>query len=70
MLKDQGGCCAICGTDTPGTSGIFAVDHDHKTGKVRGLLCRSCNVGIGNLGDDPKRLKEAIRYLTRQFPES
>jgi predicted nucleic acid-binding Zn ribbon protein len=63
MLDDQGGQCAICGTSTPGTSGVFAVDHDHETGKVRGLLCRSCNVGIGNLGDDPGRLAAAIRYL-------
>ena len=65
MLDEQGGRCAICGTDTPGTSGVFAVDHDHETGAVRGLLCRGCNIGIGNLGDDIGRLESAIAYLAR-----
>lgn len=63
MLDAQGHACAICGTTTPGTAGVFAVDHDHTTGAVRGLLCRSCNVGIGNLGDDIARLQKAIEYL-------
>lgn len=63
MLEAQGGRCAICGTDTPGTAGVFAVDHDHTTGAVRGLLCRGCNIGIGNLGDDVERLRRAIEYL-------
>jgi hypothetical protein len=63
MFDEQGGCCAICGTSTPGTSGVFAVDHDHSTGRVRGLLCRGCNIGIGNLGDDAERLESAVRYL-------
>jgi hypothetical protein len=45
MLKDQGGVCAICGTDNPGVGfDLFLVDHDHKTGKVRGLLCNRCNI--------------------------
>jgi hypothetical protein len=63
MLKGQKGKCAICGTREPGTAGVFAVDHDHRTGKVRGLLCRSCNVGIGNLKDDPNLLQAAVSYL-------
>ena len=63
MLDSQDGACAICGTKEPGTTGAFAIDHDHKTGKVRGLLCRSCNVGIGNLRDQPELLLAAARYL-------
>lgn len=49
MAKRQGGRCAICGSDNPGTkkSRYFDVDHDHKTGKVRALLCRNCNVTVG-----------------------
>lgn len=73
-LADQGGACAICLTDDPGTkSGTFHIDHDHaccpgsKTcgGCVRGLLCSSCNRGIGHLKDDPQRLLSAVAYLTR-----
>ena len=69
MFNEQDGKCAICGTSTPGTSGVFAIDHDHKTGAVRGLLCRSCNVGIGNLGDDSERLLRAADYLNRHSIE-
>ena len=67
MLEDQGGRCAICRTNDPGGSGSrFAVDHDHKTGKVRGLLCTNCNTGIGLLQDDVLILEQAIRYLNEK----
>ena len=61
LLEKQNGVCAICG----GKSGkrSFSVDHDHTNGKVRGLLCRGCNVGIGNLNDDPELLEKAIQYI-------
>lgn len=61
MLTSQNGVCAICFRVDPPRS--LAVDHCHKTGKIRGLLCRACNVSIGLLEDDEKRLKRAIRYL-------
>jgi hypothetical protein len=70
MIERQAGCCAICedpilvaGAPGDGARGSAQVDHDHDTGKVRGLLCRSCNVGIGNLGEDPERLMAAAAYL-------
>ncbi len=65
MLAEQDGLCAICGTDEPGGYGIFHVDHCHDTGKVRGLLCHHCNLGIGNLGDDADRVLSAAAYLLR-----
>jgi len=43
----------------------FNVDHDHKTKKVRGLLCFGCNTGIGCLRDNPSRLRSAADYLER-----
>jgi len=51
--------CDICGR-----TGIkMVVDHDHKTGKIRGLLCYNCNLAIGNAFDDIARLMAMIRYL-------
>jgi hypothetical protein len=64
LLVSQDGKCAICQTDSPGGPGNkFHVDHDHATGRVRGLLCHHCNTGLGNLYDDPVRLRAALRYL-------
>lgn len=66
MLQEQEGRCAICGSDSPrGRYANFAVDHDHETGQVRGLLCYPCNVGLGNYGDDPELLQRAIDYLVQ-----
>jgi len=61
LLADQRGLCAIC--DEPLTPPC--VDHDHLTGRVRGLLCHACNRGTGLLGDDPARLRSAADYLER-----
>ena len=60
MLEQQGNACAICQEPFKSTP---HVDHCHTTGKVRGLLCGSCNTGIGLLGDDPLRLERAVAYL-------
>lgn len=61
LLKRQGGRCAICRSRPRGTR--LSVDHDHKTGEIRGLLCKNCNQGLGHFRDDPVRLKEAVKYL-------
>jgi hypothetical protein len=64
LLALQGGVCAICGTDKPAGNGkIFAIDHDHKTGLVRGLLCYACNVGLGFFKDNVGVMEKAIQYL-------
>ena len=61
MLAEQGGRCLIC-KDQPDPMAL-AVDHCHETGRVRGLLCRGCNVGLGHFTDDPERLRAAADYL-------
>lgn len=64
LLAEQGGGCAICGaTAANANGGRLVVDHDHETGKVRGLLCGGCNTGIGLLGDDAQRVLAAAWYL-------
>lgn len=66
ILAAQGGVCAICRTPPPDPRGFrMHVDHDHESGRVRGILCGPCNQGIGNLGDDVERLRAAIKYLRR-----
>lgn len=62
----QGGRCAVCGTDEAGGRGVLHVDHDHATGRVRGLLCHRCNTGLGLFRDDPVSLQAAIKYLEGQ----
>ena len=63
MFQAQGGRCAICGTHQCSTKKSFSVDHCHKTGKVRGLLCQNCNTALGKFKDDEELLHSAIRYL-------
>ena len=65
MLEEQGGGCYICGKKP--TKRALDIDHDHKTGKVRGLLCSNHNRGIGLLDDDISLLARAIQYLARQL---
>lgn len=62
MLESQNGGCAICGR-RPRDDISLHVDHDHRTGKIRGLLCFRCNNSLGDLGDDPELLRKAISYL-------
>ena len=62
LLLTQGGVCAIC-QEPCSTGRNLAVDHDHKTGRVRGLLCSRCNSAIGLLRDDPAIAYKAEQYL-------
>lgn len=63
LLRSQGGGCAICGDTQP--RGSWNVDHCHNTKLVRGILCAPCNLGIGNLKEDPEVLRRAVAYLLR-----
>ncbi len=64
MLKSQNNVCAICrGPQTNTRTNYFDVDHCHKTGKVRGLLCTNCNQGIGKFKDDKELMLHAYIYL-------
>lgn len=64
LLARQGGRCVICSTTEPkGRYNEWAIDHCHKTGEVRGLLCNSCNTSLGGFEDDTLRLQKAIDYL-------
>ena len=63
LFEEQEGRCAICGKHQSYLKKGLSVDHDHVTGKIRGLLCNNCNAGIGLLKDDIKLLTIAINYL-------
>jgi len=70
LLSDQGGVCAICKTDAPGGRyGTFHVDHCHKTGIVRGILCHNCNVTLGKMGDSVDGVMKYLDYLSRKRAE-
>jgi hypothetical protein len=68
LLITQNNCCAICGENVEncekGSGNRLAVDHCHITGKVRGLLCSSCNILLGKAKDNISILQSAINYLT------
>jgi len=74
LLDSQKGVCKICQEKetrvtrpkakiSMGYEPRLAVDHDHKNGEVRGLLCHRCNVGLGNFQDNPELLLKAYKYL-------
>jgi hypothetical protein len=66
-LEKQGGTCAVCKVEE--TIQIFnatislSVDHNHLTGKVRGLLCRNCNLALGLLNEDPETIQALAKYI-------
>lgn len=63
IIDAQDGECAICSASISELDHTAHLDHCHDTGKVRGVLCRRCNTGIGMLNDDPDTLQKAIDYL-------
>jgi hypothetical protein len=65
LLKEQGGKCAACGTHDPGSVKGWHVDHCHKNGGIRGILCATCNIALGQVNDSVERLEALIKYLGR-----
>lgn len=63
MVMKQDSKCSICNQCVD----KLTVDHDHSNGKVRGLLCNACNVGLGNFRDNTSYLRKAIDYLVKSF---
>jgi hypothetical protein len=63
MLSDQEGKCPGCGAENV----EFHVDHDHSTGRIRGLLCERCNWAAGNCGDNPQTLRNLADYIERSL---
>lgn len=63
IREKQNNCCAICGIHESELTRKLCVDHDHKTGKIRGLLCGRCNVGLGHAKDDIDVLQKMREYL-------
>jgi len=68
LIKTRGPSCQICEKPwhlirSRSRQPVLKVDHDHATSKVRGLLCHSCNVGLGAFHDNPVLLAKAIEYL-------
>jgi hypothetical protein len=59
LAQQSGGCC-ICGKEIDRKGGV---DHDHNTGKIRGILCSHCNAAIGHMNDDVSLLRRAITYI-------
>jgi hypothetical protein len=66
LLEEQGGKCAVCGKLNNEGRRRLAVDHDHKTGKVRGLLCGNCNTALGLVKEDPEILSLLADYLRKR----
>ena len=64
LRESQKNLCGICEELLPERRG-FAVDHDHESGAVRGVLCMKCNTGLGCFNDSAEKLAKAIQYLTR-----
>ena len=63
LWQAQRGVCAICGKTEEENGQRLTVDHNHETGEVRGLLCNSCNLGLGLLGDGIEIIRAVLTYL-------
>lgn len=63
LFNKQQGKCAICAKSYKIEPQMFAVDHDHTTNEIRGLLCRKCNLAIGLFNESPELLLKAVQYL-------
>jgi len=68
LKESQANCCAICDTHYSNLKQALNVDHCHVTGRIRGLLCASCNMALGLLKDDFNLLNKSIQYLQKETP--
>lgn len=66
LFIEQGGRCAICGKHQEEFKLRLSIDHCHKTGKIRGLLCHRCNGGLGHFDDNVEILENVIKYLEQK----
>lgn len=62
MFQKQNGRCGVCGRESEER---LRIDHDHRTGKIRKLLCNGCNTGLGMFQDDPNLLEQAAAYIRK-----
>jgi len=63
MFNEQNGCCKICKTHQSKLKSGLHIDHNHNTGKIRGLLCSKCNQALGLLNEDVSLLTDSLKYL-------
>ena len=68
LYEEQQGGCAICGKHQSKLKKALSVDHNHKTGQIRGLLCNRCNLLLGNVSDNSIILRSAADYLDKYEP--
>lgn len=66
MFEEQRGICAVCGIPAEGLKYRLAVDHNHITGKIRGLLCFACNTLLGRIENNPRLIPTIMKYLRTQ----
>lgn len=64
LIEEQDGKCAVCGDEFRNPKATH-IDHCHDSGRVRGILCEGCNLGLGSFKDDPRRLLNAVAYLEK-----
>ena len=65
LLELQNNKCSICGRNSSRQKFILGLDHNHKTGQIRGLLCSQCNSAIGLLKENTGTMKKAIEYIEK-----
>lgn len=65
ILDEQKGCCAICNKSEKDMKIAMSIDHNHITGKVRGLLCINCNTALGQLKEDKQIMNNMIKYVEK-----
>ena len=65
MWNMQGHICAACGSDKTNSKKGWTIDHNHETGKIRGIVCPGCNIIAGHAHDDTRRLRLVALYLER-----